>query len=181
MNTRRRFVTALGLAAAAPLATAEAAPARKPALKPVKIRVGHEMQGILDDKKAAYLARFGVDGVGCAAQMADPARVYATVDELKRARDLCERHKLTMDIAECALPTQNVDQQEHPAINLGQGPQRDRDIEGFQTHIRNVAAAGIPCIKYALNLLGAMRSAGPGGAMLYIPPGNWPMRPRILR
>ena len=79
--------------------------------------------------------RFGVDGVGCAAQMADPARVYATVDELKRARELCERHKLTMDIAECALPTQNVDSQEHPAINLGESPQRDRDIEGFQTHI----------------------------------------------
>ncbi len=159
MENRRRFVTALGLAAAAPLApAADAAPACKSALKPVKARIGHEMQGVLTDKAAAYLARFGVDGVGCAAQMADPTRVYATVEELKRARDLCERHKLTMDIAECALPTQNVDQQEHPAINLGEGPQRDRDIEGFQTHIRNVAAAGIPCIKYALNLLGAMRS-----------------------
>ena len=133
-------------------------PARKVALKPVKARIGHEMQGVLTDTAAAYLARFGVDGVGCAAQMADPTRVYATVEELKWARDLCERHKLTMDIAECALPTQNVDQQEHPAINMGEGPQRDRDLEGFQTHIRNVAAAGISCIKYALNLLGAMRS-----------------------
>ncbi|MCX7281023.1 MAG: mannonate dehydratase [Alphaproteobacteria bacterium] len=159
MENRRRFVTALGLAAAAPLApAADAAPACKSALKPVKARIGHEMQGVLTDKAAGYLARFGVDGVGCAAQMADPTRVYATVEELKRARDLCERHKLTMDIAECALPTQNVDQQEHPAINLGEGPERDRDIEGFQIHIRNVAAAGIPCIKYALNLLGAMRS-----------------------
>ena len=94
METRRRFVTALGVAAAAPLApAADAAPARKTALKPVKARVGHELQGMLTDKGAAYLARFGVDGVGCAAQMADPTRVYATVDELKRARDLCERHE----------------------------------------------------------------------------------------
>ena len=137
MENRRRFVTALGVAAAAPLTPgAQAAPARKTALKPVKARIGHEMQGILTDKAAAYLARFGVDGVGCAAQQADPARVYATVDELKRARELCERHKLTMDIAECALPTQNVDSQEHPAINLGENPQRDRDIEGFQIHIQ---------------------------------------------
>jgi mannonate dehydratase len=64
-----------------------------------------------------------------------------------------------MDIAECALPTTNVDQQEHPAINLGESPQRDRDIESFQIHLRNVAAAGIPCIKYALNLLGAIRTS----------------------
>jgi mannonate dehydratase len=52
-----------------------------------------------------------------------------------------------MDIAECALPTTNVDEQQHPAIDLADSPQRDRDIESFQIHIRNVAAAGIPCIK----------------------------------
>ena len=64
---RRRFVTALGVAAAAPLAPelATAAPVRKTHLKPVKARVGHELQGVLTDKIAAYLARFGVDGVGC--------------------------------------------------------------------------------------------------------------------
>jgi mannonate dehydratase len=157
---RRRFVTALGVAAAAPLAPelAAAAPAHKTHLKPVKARVGHELQGVLTDKIAAYLARFGVDGVGCAAVIEDTTRIYATVDELKRTRELCERHGLTLDIAECALPTENVDRQEHPAINLGLSPERDRDIEAFQIHLKNCAAAGIPCIKYALNLLGAMRT-----------------------
>ena len=159
---RRRFVTSAGIGAGALAApggaAAAAAKCPAPVNKPVKLRIGHEVQGVLTDKIAAYLARFGVNGVGCAAIQADPSRVYATVDELKRARDLAEKHGLTMDIAECALPTTNVDQQEHPAINLGEGPLRDRDIEGFQNHIRNVAAAGIPCIKYALNLLGAMRN-----------------------
>ena len=156
---RRRFVVASALAGGALGAPQESAAATKPTvLKPLKVRIGHEMQGVLSDKQAAYLARFGVDGVGCAPVIADPSRVYATVEELSRARDLCERHKLTMDIAECALPTENVDTQAHPAINLGESPQRDRDIEGFQTHLKNCAAAGIPCIKYALNLLGAMRT-----------------------
>ena len=58
--------------AAAPLgseADAKTAPAKK--LKPVKARIGHELQGVLNDKTAAYLARFGVNGVGCAAVIQD--------------------------------------------------------------------------------------------------------------
>ncbi len=155
---RRDFVIASATGGAVMGAAPQPAPGQ-PAKKPLKARMGHQMQGVLTDQSAAWLARFGVDGVGCTATMADPRRVYATVDELKRAREMAERHKLTLDIAECALPTLNVDQQEHPAINLGDGAQRDRDIEGFQMHIRNVSAAGIPCIKYALNLLGAMRTS----------------------
>jgi mannonate dehydratase len=148
-----------GALAAAPLASevsAKTAPPNK--LKTLKARIGHELQGVLDDKMASYLARFGVNGVGCAAVIQDPGRIYATVDELSRAREFCERHGLTMDIAECALPTENVDTMAHPAIDLGESPQRDRDIEAFQIHLKNCSAAGIPCIKYALTILGAMRS-----------------------
>ena len=163
MSLDRRKVLVAGAAsgaalAASPVSAEAAAKSEHKALPPVKARIGHELQGVMSDKIGAYVARFGVNGVGCAAVQEDPTRVYATVDELRRARNMCERHGLTMDIAECALPTENVDTQKHPAINLGESPQRDRDIEGFQTHIRNVAAAGIPCIKYALNLLGAMRT-----------------------
>ena len=163
---RRNFVGLSGLSGAmllgasgavAPSAVAQTSKSAK--LPPLKVRIGHQMMGTLSEKQALSLARFGVDGVGAAATIADPDRIYATVDELKRMRDLAEKHKLTLDIAECELPTMNVDQQKRPAINLGESPQRDRDIESFQIHIRNCAAAGIPCIKYALNLLGAMRTA----------------------
>lgn len=154
---RRHFVTAATLGAGA--IAARPAPAQAQALPPLKAKLGHEVMGILDEKMALYLERFGVEGVGTAATITDPGRIYNSVDELKRMRELAEKHHLTMEIAECALPTQNVDQQAHPAINLGAGEQRDRDIESFQQLIRNCAAAGIPCIKYALNYLGAMRTS----------------------
>ena len=165
VNRRRFFevsaqMSAMGALGAAPAQAAKPGPVGR---KPVKLRIGHQMQGILGERDAAWLGRFGVNGVGASAVIADPQRIHATVDELKRTREIAEKHGLTYDIAECALPTLNVDQQEHPAINLGISPQRDRDIESFQTLIRNCAAAGVPCIKYALNLLGAMRNVAVPG------------------
>ena len=35
---------------------------------------------------------------------------------------------------------------------------RDRDIEAVQTMIRNCAAAGIPCLKYNMSILGVLRT-----------------------
>jgi mannonate dehydratase len=40
---------------------------------------------------------------------------------------------------------------------LGKSPERDREIEGVQTMIKNCAAAGIPCIKYNMSILGVLR------------------------
>jgi mannonate dehydratase len=177
-----KSVAAGGALAVAPASDAGAKIAPPGKLRPLKARIGHELQGVLNDKTASYLARFGVNGVGCAAVIQDPSRIYATVEELSRARELCERHGLTMDIAECALPTENVDTMAHPAIDLGESPQRDRDIEAFQIHLKNCAAAGIPCIKYALTILGAVRTGtvqGRGDACMR--PGSLPTRPRICR
>lgn len=157
---RRHFVTAaLGGGAAAAAGVAVPTAQGQPALPPLKARLGHEAMGILDEKMALYLERFGVEGVGSAPIIADPNRIYPSVDELKRIRDLAERHHMTLEIAEAFLPTLNVDRQDHPAINLGEGPQRDRDIESFHNYIRACAAAGVPTIKYALNYLGAMRTS----------------------
>ena len=107
---RRHFVTAaaLGAGAASTVAVTPAQAQAKP-LPPLKAKLGHEVMGILDEKMALYLERFGVEGVGTAARIADPGRIFATVDELKQMRELAEKHHMTMEIAECALPTQNVD------------------------------------------------------------------------
>ena len=91
MNLDRRemlkVATAGGALSAAPgLAQADVKGAASRTLKPLKARIGHELQGVLDDKMASYLARFGVNGVGCAAVIKDPSRIYATVEELSRAR-----------------------------------------------------------------------------------------------
>jgi len=55
------------------------------------------------------------------------------------------------------------------AIMLGKDPERQREIEFVQTIIRSCARAGIPAIKYNMNLLGVLRTAdtpGRGGTRL---------------
>jgi mannonate dehydratase len=56
------------------------------------------------------------------------------------------------------LPSSHIDREKHPAIMLGQSPERDRDIEQIQTMIKNCAAANIPCIKYNMSILGVLRT-----------------------
>ena len=115
-----------------------------------------------------YLARYGVRNI-CGYPEIGEGRLYATVDELKRMRDLAEKYDITIDcIAPPFLASTHIDQTLHPAIVLGISPERDRDIEALQTLIRNCAAAGIPSIKYNLTILGVLRTGrtpGRGDAM----------------
>src|SRR5438270_452463 len=97
-------------------------------------------------------------------------RIYATVEELKRLRDLAGKYGISVD---CAAPphltSSHIDREKHPAIMLAQSPERDRDIESFQNMIRNCAAAGIPTVKYNMSILGVLRTGrtpGRGDAML---------------
>jgi mannonate dehydratase len=46
---------------------------------------------------------------------------------------------------------------------LGKSPERDREIEGVQQMIKNCAAAGIPCIKYNMSILGVLRTGSVPG------------------
>jgi mannonate dehydratase len=115
-----------------------------------------------------YLARYGVRNI-CGYPEIGEGRLYATVDELKRMRDLAEKYGITIDcIAPPFLASTHIDQTLHPAIVLANSPERERDIEVLQTLIRNCAAAGIPSIKYNLTILGVLRTGrtpGRGDAM----------------
>ena len=115
-----------------------------------------------------YLARYGVRNI-CGYPEIGEGRLYATVDELKRLRDLAEKNSISIDcIAPPFLASTHIDQTLHPAIVLANSPERDRDIEALQTLIRNCAAAGIPSIKYNLTILGVLRTGrtpGRGDAM----------------
>lgn len=95
--------------------------------------------------------------------------LFATVDELKRMRDLAEKNGIAVEcLAPPILSSGHIDRERHPAIMLAESPERDRDIEGLQTLIRNCAAAGIPSIKYNMSILGVLRTAripGRGDAM----------------
>ena len=105
-----------------------------------------------------YLARYGVRNI-CGYPEIGEGRLYATVDELKRMRDLAGKYDITIDcIAPPFLASTHIDATPHPAIVLANSPERDRDIESLQTLIRNCAAAGIPSIKYNLTILGVLRT-----------------------
>jgi mannonate dehydratase len=104
------------------------------------------------------LARYGVHNI-CGYPEISGGRLYATVDELNRTRDLAAKYGISVDcIAPPFLASMHVDQTRHAAIMLADSPERDREIESLQTLIRNCAAAGIPSLKYNLTLLGVLRT-----------------------
>lgn len=104
------------------------------------------------------LGRWGIKNVVASAQIAD-GRIYATVEELNRLTALADKYGMTVDVLNPPfLPSSHIDRERHPAIMLGQSPERDRDIEQINTMIKNCAAAKIPCIKYNLSILGVLRN-----------------------
>jgi mannonate dehydratase len=166
---RRKFfsVTSAGAAAVAAgsIAGADAAPKAKMAggscasasLPPLKARLGHQF-GTLTDQTAAWIARFGVDAICTSPKVADPTRLYPTADEMKGMLDIADKHKVKVELVDSVLLTSSlIDREKNPAIMLGQSPQRDRDIEAFQNHIRTCAATGIRTLKYNMSLLGVVR------------------------
>lgn len=105
-----------------------------------------------------YLARYGVRNI-CGYPEIGDGRLFATSEELERMLDLAKKSGISVDcIAPPFLASTHIDKTPHPAIMLGDSPQRDRDIEALQTLIRSCAAAGIPSIKYNLTLLGVLRT-----------------------
>jgi mannonate dehydratase len=127
------------------------------ALPPLKARLGHQF-GTLTDRSAAWVARYGVDAVCTSPKVTDPTRLYPTADEMKKMLDIADKHKVKVELVDSVLLTSSlIDREKNPAIMLGQSPQRDRDIEAFQNHIRTCAATGIRTLKYNMSILGVVR------------------------
>jgi mannonate dehydratase len=154
---RRRFIAASGAAGItlgarlAPKA-ATAAPARRALMK-----LGCQ-SAPTNDTHLKYLARYGVRNICGYPEIAD-GRLYATVEELGRMRDLAEKNGIAIDcVAPPFLASSHIDREKHAAIMLAESPERDRDIEQLQTLIRNCAQAGLPSIKYNMSILGVVRS-----------------------
>jgi len=176
---RRHFFSlsgagAVAIAAQSALVTtahgASASPSPATSGQPLKARLGHQMgRAKATDERLAFLARYGVEGICAGADVADPKRLYANTDEMKQLRERVEKHRMTLDLTDSVLLTSSlIDREPNPSIMLAQSPQRDRDIEAFQNHIRACAAAGVPGIKYNMSILGVVRSGrtpGRGDAM----------------
>lgn len=159
---RRSFISASGLVAAAaaaqPVVAAAAKPATSPPTRGGKIKLGCQ-SAPSNDEHFAYFARYGVRNVCGYPQIDDPARLYPTVDELKRLQDLGARHGISIDMVDSVLlRSSHIDSEKNPSIMLADSPQRDHDIEAFQTLIRNCATVGIPAVKYNMSILGVLRT-----------------------
>ena len=152
MNRRQFFSASSGAA----LAASQTTPVDAQTAKPVRMRLGCQ-SAPTNETHVQYFARYGVRDICGYPEIAD-GRLYATADELKRMRDMTEKHGVTCEsIALPFLTSSHIDRERHPAIMLAQSPERDRDIEAVQTMIRNCAAAGIPCVKYNMSILGVLR------------------------
>ena len=155
---RRRF---LSTGSAGAIACATPSPAQQSAKegKPVLMKLGCQ-SAPTNDTHLKFLARYGVRNI-CGYPEIAGGRIYATVDELKRMRGLAESNGISVD---CAVPpfleSSHIDREKHPAIMLAESPERDRDIEAFQTFVKNCAAVGIPCVKYNMSILGVLRLPG---------------------
>ena len=163
---RRAFMTAAGLTAAtvmAPGAGAQSMDVKPESWKQTqvtgRIKLGQE-SAESTDKYYAYLARYGVRHTVGSPVIEDPNRLYPTVDELHKLKELGSRHGVTVEMIKgkfLGSGGKNVDHQKHPAIVLGESPERDRLIDAFNTTIRNCARVGIPAVKYNLEILGVLR------------------------
>src|SRR5690606_14715882 len=89
-----------------------------------------------------------------------------TLDTLKRHRDRLDGLGLALDMVQLPLGSWPIERSQSPDILL-KGPDRDRQIDSICRLIENVAAAGIPAVKYNLNIIGIPRSEpelGRGGS-----------------
>ena len=155
---RRRFISSSGVAALAlGQRSAVSAALRESVAKPVLMKLGCQ-SAPTNDTHLKYLARYGVRNICGYPEIAD-GRIYATVDELSRMKDLAAKNGIEIDcVGPPVLTSSYIDNEKHPAIMLAQSPERDCDIESIQTLIKNCAQVGLPSIKYNMSILGVLRT-----------------------
>jgi len=155
---RREFISSSGVAAVALGRGANASAATTSShTKPVLMKLGCQ-SAPTSDAHLKYLARYGVRHICGYPQIAD-GRIYATVDELGRMKDLAGGNGIEIDcVVPPVLASSYIDNEKHPAIMLALSPERDRDIESIQKMIRNCAQAGLPMLKYNMSILGVLRT-----------------------
>jgi mannonate dehydratase len=156
MNRRDFLAASTAAALASPLAAAPSPP--QPKSKPVLMKLGCQ-SAPTNEAHLKYFARYGVRHI-CGYPQAADGRVFPTLEELNRMKDLADSCKIEiLCVGPPILESSYIDREKHPSIMLAQSPERDRDIEQFQTLIRNCATAGLPSIKYNLSILGVLRSS----------------------
>ena len=144
---------ALG-AAAAEWSAAQAAPARPASVrKRALMKVGTQHDS--SDATLAVLAALGVNNI-CSTLPSARLDEQWSVEGLTKLRERVESFGIKLDCVPLPLSSHDIAHAENPNLMLGRSPERDREIDGICTMIRNAAKAGIPALKYNMSILGVV-------------------------
>ena len=116
-----------------------------------------------DDDDYRVMAQLGIEHV-CADPAGNPHDW--TLEILERHRDHLAGFGLSLDMIQLPLSSRVIEHQYSSDI-LSAGPERDRQIDSICRLIERAAAAGIPAVKYNLNIIGIPRTeleTGRGGS-----------------
>lgn len=130
------------------------------------MKLGTQLSTPPSDDTLRVLAAFGVNNI-CSSVLRGGQGEDWSLDGLKALRERVESFGINLAMVPLPLSSSYITKAENPAIMLGRSPERDREIDQICQMIRNVAAAGIPAVKYNLTVLGVVRTAstrGRGGA-----------------
>ena len=115
-----------------------------------------------DDDNLEAIARFGVTHVVVNAQIADPGRLYATVDELKQQREIVERNTLAIEVMTLPiLASSHIDREADRDYAGPESPARPRHRSGSDDD-QELRRGGDSGLKYNMSLLGVLRTGRRG-------------------
>lgn len=124
----------------------------------------------LSDRKLIWAAQLGVEHLAVNTTRGTEIENHDgtwNVQGIKQFQRRLAGFGMTMDVLTLDLQSTYLTNHRFPAIMRGL-PGRDAEIEVIKQNIRAAGEAGIPCLKYNLNLLGVPRTGrtpGRGGAL----------------
>jgi mannonate dehydratase len=134
------------------------------------VYIGEQLND-LSDENLAWAAQMGVQHIAANSTHGPGTEAIENpdgtwrVEGIRAVQERLATFGITMDVLSLDLQSTYVMRQRFPRIMLGQEG-RDEDIEVIKQNVRAAGEAGVPCLKYNLNLLGVPRTGrtpGRGG------------------
>ena len=116
------------------------------------------MQDHMTDDDLAFYSAAGVEAV-CGWLPSRKLDDSWSVAGLMRERERVESYGMKLAMVPLPLSSVEIEKAEYPSILLGISPDRERAVDDICQMIRNVAAAGIPAVKYNMTIIGIPRTA----------------------
>jgi mannonate dehydratase len=127
------------------------------------MQLGTQVAARSDDDYRMW-AQLGVTHV-CADPPGNPH--HWDTGTLERHRDHLASFGLSLDMVQIPMSSRPIEEQQSPHILMGKDPERQQEIDSICRLIERVAAAGIPAVKYNMNIIGIPRTEtehGRGGS-----------------